>query len=296
MSRVGLVTVLFNCHEVLAEFFEGLARQDFNDYKLFIVDNSTNDVSYIEASNLVDYYHMKERTVFIKNDSNLGVAKANNQGIEKSILDGSEFTLLLNNDITWESDDVISALVKYAEDSNVDMIVPKILFHDTRRIWAAGGYFDVVKGITRHKGENEVDRGQYASQMKIDYAPTCFMLIKNQVFNSVGMMDERFFVYYDDTDFVWRAKNSGVTLFYYPDVTICHKVSSSTGGQLSPFSVYQSTRNRLLFIRKHYNYPLFLVSFLYFFLGRLVKFDILKNITLRKSMIRGVLDGLRFKL
>ncbi|MDC9603962.1 glycosyltransferase family 2 protein [Xenorhabdus griffiniae] len=291
MNKVSLVTVLFNCSEVLPDFFSGLAKQDYTDYHLYIIDNSTNNDSIDEARLLINKFNLIDKTTLIKNENNLGIAKANNQGIQLSLDNGSHYTLLLNNDIIWKSNNVISTMVNYSCLNNVDIIVPKILYHDTHKIWCAGGGFIKYKGVTFHRGENEIDNGQYDHIEETEYSPTCFMLINNQVFRDVGLMDERFFVYYDDTDFVWRATSKGKKLFYFGQVTICHKVSSSTGGKLSPFSVYQISRNKIWFTRKNYSLPMFFVSLLYLILTLPLCFTRIKNPILRKRLLAGIIDG-----
>lgn len=62
------------------------------------------------------------------------------------------------------------------------------------------------------------------------YAPTCFLIVNSDVFKQVGMMDERHFVYYDDTDFLYRAYIAGYKVKLEQDVVISHKVSVSDGG------------------------------------------------------------------
>jgi GT2 family glycosyltransferase len=78
------------------------------------------------------------------------------------------------------------------------------------------------------------------------------MLIRDTVFERVGVMDERFFLYYDDADFVLRATRAGEALWYVPRSRLAHKESVSTGG-VSPLAQYWLSRNLLLFTRKHYS-------------------------------------------
>jgi GT2 family glycosyltransferase len=71
------------------------------------------------------------------------------------------------------------------------------------------------------------------------------------VFALIGKMDEKYFVYYDDVDFVWRMKRHGLRIAFAPHLTVLHKVSFSTGGGESPFTLYYTNRNRLYFVRKN---------------------------------------------
>ena len=84
-----------------------------------------------------------------------------------------------------------------------------------------------------------------------EYAPTCCMAIQAEVFSAVGLMDESYFVYFDDTDFCWRLKNTGYRIRLVADSLLLHKVGSSTGGVDSPFTVKYTSRNRMFFLKKN---------------------------------------------
>ncbi|MDP4277417.1 MAG: glycosyltransferase family 2 protein, partial [Bacteroidota bacterium] len=87
------------------------------------------------------------------------------------------------------------------------------------------------------------------------FAPTCFLLIRRDVFEKVGLMDERYFVYWDDTDFVYRAvMKQHHTLWYIPASVVHHKEGTSTG-VLSDFSIRFQYRNLVYFALKNYSRP-----------------------------------------
>ena len=81
------------------------------------------------------------------------------------------------------------------------------------------------------------------------------MYVHMPVFDQVGPMDAAYFVYYDDTDFCKRMMDAGICLVYDPTVSFRHYVGGSSGGDLSPFFLRISTRNKFLYIRKHYRQP-----------------------------------------
>ncbi|MBZ5501602.1 MAG: glycosyltransferase family 2 protein, partial [Acidobacteriia bacterium] len=85
----------------------------------------------------------------------------------------------------------------------------------------------------------------------VDHAPACCLLVRKEVFARIGLMDSRYFVYLDDTDFCYRAKRAGLRLFYLPSARLLHKASSLTGGPESDFSVRYRTRNQIYFMLKH---------------------------------------------
>ncbi|WP_175620847.1 glycosyltransferase family 2 protein [Chryseobacterium schmidteae] len=248
--KIGIVTVLYNSESVLEEFFETLNKQTYKNFILYVIDNLSPDNSLFLSEKLAAEY--KFETVIIKNKANYGVAKGNNIGIKKAIEDECDLVLLSNNDIAIENE-AIEKLLAGLDNHKADMVVPKIYFYDTNKIWAAGGGFNKRNGITVQYGQNEADEGQFDTDKQVEYAPTCFMLIKKEIFDSVGLMDENYFVYYDDTDFVYRAlKMKHNKLWYVSDSVIYHNESSSTG-KMSDFSIRFLWRNLVYFSLKNYN-------------------------------------------
>lgn len=290
-ARIGLVTVLFNSATVLPGFFESLHKQDYHDYWLFILDNSLDDLSYNKAQELIAQYDVRNVTL-IKNTDNVGIAAGNNQGIKLSLEMGCEYVLLLNNDIEFTDATLLRSMLDVAVTKNEKLIVPKIYYFGGRRIWCAGGEIMQYKGSTRHIGQDENDTGQYDVDTHTNYAPTCFMLVHRSVFEAVGLMDERYFVYFDDTDFVWRSNQNKFRIYYWAKGEVWHKVSTSTGGDFSPFTVYYLTRNRIYFVRKNFSYFWQLISLSYFFMSMLRERRPLAK-KLRPRLFAGIVDGFK---
>ena len=288
--KIGLVTVLYNSIEVLEDFFQSLGNQSYKNFILYVIDNSPNDEVINEAMRLSDKFSIN--SVFINNNANLGVAKGNNQGIQESLKNDCDYVLLLNNDIEF-SKNTIKDLVDYTVTNDESIIVPKIHYHNTNIIWTAGGCISKLKGTSPHRGELEVDVGQYENIEYVNYAPTCFMMINKKVFEKVGLMDEKYFVYYDDSDFIYRTNENGYKIVYFPKAVVGHKVSVSTGGSESLFFIYYVTRNRIYFIRKNLPFIYKLISLPYFFFTRIVKYKSY-NQEQRKTLIKAIKDS--FKL
>lgn len=247
---IGVVTVTYNSASVLPEFLHCMERQTRRNYLLIAVDNASKDDSLRILQEWND-----QRLRIVANQDNVGVAAGNNQGIREALLAGCSSVLLINNDTVFESK-LIEKLDAGAHQYRADMCCPKMLFFDEpKRIWAAGGRFEPWHGCrSQHIGEGEIDDGQYDRPRLVDYVPTCCVLIRKSVFEKVGLMDELYFVYWDDTDFMYRAKRAGVQLLYFPDARLLHKVGSLTGGgdNDTPFSIRFGTRNSLYFMLKHF--------------------------------------------
>lgn len=248
-QKIGIVTVLYNSDDVLPGFFTSLAAQQGIHYRLYVIDNSATDSGTRLSESLAAQHGIDAVCLF--NNANAGVAKGNNQGIELALKDGCTQVLLANNDTEFGPTTILD-LWTGLEGGREHAVTPKIYYYEGEKvIWYAGGHINAWLMRTPHYGDRETDRGQWDHQRYVGYAPTCFMLLDRAVFERVGLMDERYFVYYDDSDFVWRMARHNLRIRYAPGALVLHKVSFSTGGGLSPFSLYYTNRNRLYFVRKN---------------------------------------------
>lgn len=294
MAILGLVTVLYKSDEVLEDFFRSLSIQTFTDYHLYLIDNSPSPATDEIVKNLTKKYNIPAYTHVI-NDGNYGVAKGNNQGIKLSLENGSEYVILLNNDIEFPQPNLFEDLVNCAIDQKEDIVFPKVMYHGTRKIQVAGGKFIHYKGTTIGFGLYEEDSELYRKSGHFDYAPTCFMLISKKVFDTIGYMDEKYFVYWDDDDFVYRAITHGFKLYFLAHLEIFHKASYSTGGHESVFSIYQLNRNRLYFIRKNFKFPMKYVALSHAIVTKTVRYLFFYDKDRRKALKNAFRDGL-FKM
>jgi GT2 family glycosyltransferase len=245
---IGVVTVTYNSAAFLDEFVRCCAMQSLADFKVYCIDNDSRDGTPPALRAISD-----PRWRITLNQANLGVAEGNNQGIIQALRDGCEWVLLLNNDTSFPAG-FFRQLLDACIHSSWRVVVPKI-HYDTPagHIWYAGGGFNPRRGYTGfHTCKGERDNGQRDQLETTEYAPTCAMLVHRSVFEQVGLMDESYFVYFDDTDFCWRLRQAGIPIGYWPNVTLIHKVGGSTGGESSPFFARMTARNRLYYLRKHF--------------------------------------------
>lgn len=163
-------------------------------------------------------------------------------------------------------------------------------------IWYAGGAINRWTLRTPHFGILTKDYPGKKYPRYTDYAPTCFMQIRAELFSRVGMMDETFFVYYDDTDFAWRLAENGFRIRLASEsAAVQHKVSTSTGGGMSPFSVFYTNRNRIYFARKNLRSANKMVPLAYIFLTRLFFQEKLPK-SLWSKMWAGIKEGFRLNV
>ena len=222
---------------------------------IIVVDNASKDNLFVALKTKYP------NVVFIENKNNLGFAEGNNVGIKYATEHGTDFVLILNND-TIVDKNLIRELLEVAEtNEKIGIVVPKIYFahgfefhkdryskKDLGRVfWYAGGEMDWKNVIGFHRGVDEVDRGQYDRIEKTDFASGCCMLVKREVFEKVGFFDEKFFLYYEDSDLCERIRRAGYSMMYSPKAILWHKNAGSAGGSGSKLQDYYITRNRLLF-------------------------------------------------
>ena len=259
-KMIGIVTVLYNSAGVLEDFFSSLENQTYKNFILYVIDNASADNSLEIAKNLAA--HLSFLTKFICNEQNSGVAKGNNQGIEAALNDGCSHVLLANNDIVFGPTVIEHLLDKQSSLDDAYMIVPKILFYNTDLIWSAGGAFTYKNACTIQFGYKEQDSELFLKEYWVEYTPTCFVLIRAEVFQKIGLMDETYFVYYDDTDFMYRALKGGMKVLYYGIPIVYHKESTCTGS-ISGFRLRFLTRNSLYFAYKNFSVFYFIYILLY---------------------------------
>jgi GT2 family glycosyltransferase len=274
--KVGVVTVTYNSEKVVEGFLSSMLSQSHGDFRLYVIDNASSDRTLETVGRYKD-----ERIIVIRNSENVGVARGNNQGIRSALAENCGSVLLINNDTEF-GPELLRDLQGGLRDCQCDMIAPKIVFHtDSKRVWYAGGYFNPWRGYAgEHVGLGELDRGQFEKTRPVQYAPTCCMLVRRTVFDKLGLMDEQYFVYADDSDFCFRANRAGLRLIYFPSVEIMHKVSSLTGGGQSVFTLRHLTRSHVYFIRKNlgiwksmYYLPAYQIMLCYKLLRRILDWE-----------------------
>jgi len=287
--RIGVVTVTYNSQAVLEPFLRCVFSQTLGDFLLYAVDNGSKDETVELLRRESD-----PRLRCILNSDNRGVAEGNNQGIRAALADGCESVLLLNNDTEFDPD-LFEVLIWFLSRSRLGMCCPKMMyFDDQNRIWAAGGELQSWLGYrARHFGLNELDAGQHDSPRIVTYVPTCCVLIRRQVFDEIGLMDPRYFVYLDDVDFMYRALKASVKLLYVPYAKLFHKVGRLTGGVESPFATRYCTRNRVFFLLQHLGIlrsaPILLIYQAYIALGVICGRFNLASFRIKQ---RAILEGL----
>lgn len=245
---VGVVTVTYNSSSVLPDFLDSIRSQRGVDLRIYAIDNNSSDdsVAQLEAAEIQSLH-------IVANDRNEGVAEANNQGILAALAEGCDWVLLLNNDTVFDGD-LVAVLVDEAQRSGLSLLTPLIEGSDPPgTIWFQDGKYAPAQGFrTTHPGEGAPMASAPKSLTPTQFAPTCCLLVRSEVFSHIGLMDPDYFVYFDDVDFAIRANRAGIRYWLTPRVTLLHKASTLTGGPESPFAIKWGSRNWVLITRKNH--------------------------------------------
>ena len=251
--KVNIVIVNWNGLEDTSELLKSLSKISYSNFFIVIVDNnSAND----EAEKLEKSGQAK--THIIKCKKNLGFAGGNNVGIKYSLEQKADYILLLNND-TRVNPDFLEILVnKYESTEKAGIVAPQInYYYEPNKIWTNGGKISMLRGsgfAYSNKLESKIDR----IDKSVTFVSGCCMLIKHDVFLKIGMFDENYFLYTEDTDLCLRTIKAGYKIFVSPQSKIFHKVSSSTKNRNTALPLYYTTRNRLYFAKKNFSKIYFL--------------------------------------
>ncbi|MBI2600843.1 glycosyltransferase family 2 protein [Candidatus Daviesbacteria bacterium] len=241
MKRVGVIILNYKVKDLTISSLESVAKSTYKDILIFVVDNASGDGLGKELESRKDVN-------FIQNTENLGYAGGNNVGIKKAIEEGVDYVFILNPDATVDKR-AIEILVNKANALNADLLNPKIYFSNSNKIWFAGKKFDKANVLGLHIGMDEEDHGQYSKDVESEDITGAALFVKAEVFKKIGYFDDRYFLYYEESDFGFRAKEAGFKIMYIPEAIVYHRNAQSTGLG-SSLQDYYITRNRMLFASK----------------------------------------------
>jgi len=287
--HVSIVTLNWNGWEDTIECLESVFQIDYTNFDVILVDNASEDDSlekirdycsghlpvessffkYTPFSRPIKVYEYDEtfendeippkienltnkHITLIKNRENIGFPGGNNVGIKFALkFFDPDYILLLNNDTVVDKN-FLGELVKNGESrDDIGILGPKIYFYDEpQTIWSAGCKISwkLSRGI--QIGTRAVDHDQYDEIKEVEYVSGSAFLIKMEVIKKIGLMDEKYFLYFEESDWTLRANQEGYRSAYIPTAHIWHKVSSSGGGISNTIGLYYITRNRWLFMKK----------------------------------------------
>ena len=232
----------------LTDCISSLSKIRYTNFDIFVVHNGPKD-SFLRDALRPYSQHIKE---IIDTGSNAGFAAGNNIGIREALKFQADYILLLNDD-TVVAPDFLDTLLEAAETTpGAGILGSKIYYFDEpQKVWFAGARFDYETCMLTTPGSGLLDDGSRSEPLESDYITGCALLIKRQVVERIGLLDERYFLYWEDVDWGLRTKKAGFKNVVVPQSRIWHKVSASSGGMDSPLRAYHKTRGHLSLAKVH---------------------------------------------
>jgi GT2 family glycosyltransferase len=263
--KTNIIIINWNGYKDTEELLNSLSLISYKNCSITVVDNNS---SGDDVEKLKKYFGNKIQIIQSKN--NRGFAGGNNIGIKKALEEDTELVLLLNNDTIVEPDFLDKLVNDLNDDENIGIFAPRInYYYEIQKIWSEGGTISKIKAsgfADSDKLETELD----SKKKYVSFVSGCCMLIKREVFERIGLFDENYFLYLEDTDLCSRSKKAGYEIVVIPESKIYHKVGNSTKKNNPVIPLYYTTRNRLYFSKK--NYPgLFFITVVYLALVMFIK-------------------------
>jgi GT2 family glycosyltransferase len=288
MNRKAIIILVnFNKADDTIECINSIIKSDFSSYFIVVVDNASTDNSFqnfltyheikINENNCVEslsFQYYKEvlysrNLVFIKTTENLGFAGGNNFGVGFIQRAGIEYDYIwfLNND-TIIREDALRILVERMDfecvtNSRTGILGCKLLrYYHPDRLQGVGGLYNKLTATCKNLGNNELDFGQYdIKNVAVDYPIGASLFVRKDFIDAVGLMQEDYFLYFEELDWVTRGKKKGFDYGFEYKANVYHKEGESTKEnqkRLGRVADHCQIRNRILFTYRYY--PEYLIT------------------------------------
>ena len=288
---VSIVTVNYNQTEVTRDLLASLEIITYPSVEIIVVDNGSRDNSVLSLKE--EFPSIK----VIQTRKNLGFAGGNNIGINEG---KGEFFLLVNNDVVVTQTFLEPLVDALMDNANAGLASPRILYYDTKEIiqYAGAVKISTLTGRGRKIGHLQTDVGQFNSVRNTGLGHGACLLIANKVIQSVGLLPEEYFLYYEEHDFTEQAKSKGFGVYYVGTAKVYHKESVSIG-RTSPLKTFYQARNRILYLKRNSSPFMLIIFLLFFFLiavpKRTIKYLIQKDFENLKAYLTGISSHVNFQ-
>lgn len=242
---VAVIIVAWNQLDKTLACLEAVAAFDYPAFRVLLIDNGSDQPL---AEPVMARFPAVE---VARLPRNLGFAGGYNTGLRRALAGDGAFFLLLNND-TLPSPDALSMLVDALNSAaDAGLVTAKVFYAaEPDRIWTVGANLNVFLDL-KDGGQGQLDAGQWDAPRDVDFAPFCAVLGRREMFEQVGLLDEGYFLYYEDMDYCRRARQAGWRIRLQPNARVLHDVSASSGGRHSPMERYWMAQSSGRYFRKH---------------------------------------------
>ena len=242
----AVVAIVLNWNNLpdTLEAVESLLASDYRHLAVWVVDNDSLEDPRAELRALYPGVRV------LRNARNSGYGGGNNVGLKLAIAEGAEYVLLLNNDAVVAPDMVRHLVSALETDARIAMATPTVFYSGRpSEVYWDGGFVDWKTGDTPH------DSRRLSAQHGIvnsEWLDGCALLVRAVAAREIGLLDERYFLYFEDAEWSVRAGRRGWMNVVVREGHAWHKVSRSTGGTANPAVRFYYLRNRYLFMKTHH--------------------------------------------
>ena len=253
---VAVILLNWNGINDTADCVASLLKSTYPAVAIYVVDNASGNN---EAATLATQF---PGINVLAQKENLGFCAGNNVGISKAIQDGAAYIIVLNNDTLVPPEAIEIMLAGFKKLPAAGAISPAILEHPaTEKVWFSKAVWQPEKAQFRLSlPQDRYDELKIKEPYLTDFTCGCCLLSSAEVMNKVGLLDERYFAYYDEAEWCKRLEKNGYQSYVVPQSFIYHKVSRSVVGLVS---TYLLTRNRLLWMKENLSFSQRMQSFFY---------------------------------
>jgi len=244
---VSIIVLNWNGKRYIDPFMDSVKNLQLGNMTIEVLftDNASSDDS-------VEYYKAKYENGstfrLVQNDANYGYSKGNNLGMQQA---KGELILVCNNDLTLDANLLIE-LYETMERASADLVTPKLmLLNRPGYINNAGSRLDPNSTWPVYDiGLDEKDKGQYEDEREISAFCGACVLFKRSFLETVGVYDDKFFMYFEDSDLSWRGQKAKKKFYYAPKAIAYHHHAGSSK-EWSPLFTHFVFRNRMLVLTKN---------------------------------------------
>jgi len=239
---IDIIIVNFNHSDDTFACIETLRHQEGVIVRILVIDNGSEDDSLIRLKNQTSDYQL------IASPKNLGFASGYNLGMRTCLENGANLILIINNDTLADSNMLSEMVALMAPD--VGLVAPIIYYAERpTEVWSQGGRMNwLLMEVIDNHGRNQPTPDL---PFESDFLSGCCLLFNRKAIEKVGLLDEEFFLYYEDMDWSVRFQQAGYQKLVAPRAKLWHKVSRSSGGYDSPNERYWMARSSMIYFRKH---------------------------------------------
>ena len=227
---------------------QSLRQLHYSECHIVVVDNGSTDGSV----NVLRSAALSPATDIIEAGRNLGYAGGNNLGIRHALDRDADFILVLNNDTTVDPALVDELVGAAGQHPDAGCFGPWIYYmHDPERLWFATATWVSDSLAFAWPGKDRLASELSIAATRTAYVCGAALFFRASLSRQIGLLDERFFLVYEESDWCYRARRAGFECMTVPSARVWHRVGSSFGSEASPLRTYFSTRNKLLWAEKN---------------------------------------------